>query len=386
MYMSLFNTNHGFTEALGRGLKQGLLTPDDYRRLQQCDSLEDIRSALEETDYGSFLQDEASPLSLKTIATELRKKLANELQFIRSQSTGKLVRFLDYISAEKMIDNLITLLQGALNKRPIPEILAQCNPIGMFQGMKIIATADTTQSYDELYRTILIETPIGTYVEKFLEDSRLNEPASGQKGVDELGGLLSTVDLEVLRNVLKKNWMEDYYHYCNDEIRGETAAVMSHILKSEADLRTLSVTLNTLVSQDATDRFALFSSIGYLYPEATMKLRTAYDLEAVRKALDGHGRYKYIFESVKDFYAPDEDERQQISSVGHLKTLEDLMYKEMGIIYEGAFEPQQHFGVFYSWVKLREQEIRNIIWIADMIIMDKKEQADQILLLFKPMI
>jgi len=37
-----------------RGLRSGFLTTDDYRRISACDTLEDVRSALEETDYGTF--------------------------------------------------------------------------------------------------------------------------------------------------------------------------------------------------------------------------------------------------------------------------------------------------------------------------------------------
>ena len=49
--------SHGFTEAVARGLRSGFLGVEDYRRLGTCDTLEDMRSALEETDYGTFLQD-----------------------------------------------------------------------------------------------------------------------------------------------------------------------------------------------------------------------------------------------------------------------------------------------------------------------------------------
>jgi len=45
-------------------------------------------------------------------------------------------------------------------------------------------------------------------------------------------------------------------------------------------------------------------------------------------------------------------------------------------MFEYAFEQQYHFGVFYAWVKLREQEVRNIRWISDMITVQKKDRID----------
>lgn len=55
--LAIHSRSHGFTEAVARGLRSGFLGVEDYRRLGTCDTLEDMRSALEETDYGTFLQE-----------------------------------------------------------------------------------------------------------------------------------------------------------------------------------------------------------------------------------------------------------------------------------------------------------------------------------------
>ena len=80
-----------------------------------CDTLEDVRTALDETDYGSFLQDEPAPLYGTTIVSKCKQRLANEFAYLRAQASADLDGFMDFLVRDKMIDNCVSLLQGALN-------------------------------------------------------------------------------------------------------------------------------------------------------------------------------------------------------------------------------------------------------------------------------
>ncbi len=44
-----------------------------------------------------------------------------------------------------------------------------------------------------------------------------------------------------------------------------------------------------------------------------------------------------------------------------------MMYREEVKAMSLTFDEQANISVFYSYVKLKEQEIRNLIWYAEMI-------------------
>jgi len=46
---------------------------------------------------------------------------------------------------------------------------------------------------------------------------------------------------------------------------------------------------------------------------------------------------------------------------------DDVMFIEKSKRYSMAFENQFHYGVFYSYLKLREMEIKNIVWLAELV-------------------
>merc|ERR1711920_783387 len=204
----------------------------------------------------------------------------------------------------------------------------------------------------------------------------------------QAGGILTKQDLEIMKATLKKAWLEDFNSFVSG-LGGTTAEVMGHMLKMEADFRVLLVTMNALNTNLSTesklqDRNALYPSFGYLYPEGTKELRKVWNETTVRAALEPYAKYLALFDQVKTFYETESDGGNKPMSTG-FQSIEDLIYAENVHMYEMAFEQQYHFGVFYAWVKLREQEIRNIRWIANMVTLGTKDKIDNtIVQIFEP--
>lgn len=58
-----------------------------------------------------------------------------------------------------MIDNVILLITGTLHERNTQELLERCHPLGVFETLPALCVATNVE---ELYRTALVETPLGT--------------------------------------------------------------------------------------------------------------------------------------------------------------------------------------------------------------------------------
>ena len=65
------------------------------------------------------------------------------------------------------------------------------------------------------------------------------------------------------------------------------------------------------------------------------------------------------------------------------KTLEDRFFEHEVKINALAFDQQFHFGIYYSLLKIKEQEARNIVWIAECIAQRHKANIDNYIPIFR---
>jgi len=269
--------------------------------------------------------------------------MVEQFNYLRYNSVYPLSKFLDYITYGYMIDNIILLITGTLRESNPEELKAKCHPLGMFKRTTENDSVVVGQNVTELYNEVLIDTPLGPYIQGCLSE----------KDLDEL-------HVEIIRNTLYKAYLEDFHKYCTETLGGATGEVMSRLLQFEADRRCINITLNSLKTElTSDDRLKLYPTIGLLYPEGIEVLQEAENEESVKLALVSFPKYFKIYESIEY----DED-----------KSLEDAFFEYEVKLNNESFETQFSYGCFYSFFKLKEQEIRNILWIAECILQNQPEQ------------
>jgi V-type H+-transporting ATPase subunit d len=300
------------------------------------------------------------------------QKLVTEFFFLKAQATEPLATFLDYITYEYMIENVMLLLRGTLSGRNVNELMDQCHPLGMFKEstMRNIPSFEASpRGYAELYETVLVDTPVGVYFQQYLDRA-----ANKVSVASEVRNVLEEVQIEILKNSLLKLYLEDFHDFC-ENLGGETAEVMCGLLRARADRNAINITLNSFGTplNDAvmreTHRKTLYPSIGALYPEGIELLSKVDEDAKLVQALASYPAYRSMFER---FLTASADEF----------SIDDEFYRHEVKLFELAFESQMHFGVFYAYVKLKEQEIRNLVWISECILQRRKDQIGNYIPIF----
>lgn len=364
----LFNVNNGYLEGMVRGYRNGLLNKNNYNNMTQCETIDDLKLQLGPA-YGDFLASLPPNPSTSALAAKTTDKLISEFRYLRANATGSLAKFMDYLTYGYMIDNVALLITGTLHERDTRELLERCHPLGWFETMPVLCVAT---NIEELYNSVLIETPLAPYFKGSLSHQDLDE-----------------LNIEIVRNTLYKNYLEDFHTFVNsdpDMANTPTSEVMSELLEFEADRRAINITINSFGTElSKNDRKRLYPSFGRLYPEGTLMLSRADDMEGVRMAVEGVSDFKGYFDAAGMGQGGGlGGGAGNMSGGGGVegRSLEDMFYEKEMEISKSAFTRQFTYAIVYAWVKLREQEIRNITWIAECIAQNQKERIGNYISVF----
>ena len=359
-----FNVDDGYSEALLRGFRKSILGEQQYTALRNTTNLKDFKSVLIDTDYSDYVKDytETDTSALKML---LKKKLADEIDQVQSVAGPDLDKFIEMIRHKYMIDNVINIIEGIKNKTDKNVIEARNEPLGYLKEISGLLKLDY-KKIEDLYEDVLIDTEVGVYFSKFLEEVLA---MSDSKNVATINNFLQSLKPEEIKNYLKKIWLEYFYHFCKT-LNPTTSEIMEDLLKYEADCQTIQIVYNSLAYNNQfqeEERKKVIPYFGFLYPETTTQLIKCNSLENLRQILQPFPDY---YELVREI--PDPNKLDEFGLQRGLKTLDDLMFKESMKRYSIAFEQQFHFACFYAYIKIKEQEIKNIMLLADMISFDKE--------------
>ena len=135
-----------------------------------------------------------------------------------------------------MIDNVVNMIEGIKNKFDTELLMVNSDPLGYFPEMKNIKVLEG-EDYSGLYRDVLIDTPVGVYFMKFLEESF--EGMGENRTMNDIQALFKEMKPEFIRTSLKRMWIEDMYQFINEKFSGESLEVLLDLVNFEADFKTL---------------------------------------------------------------------------------------------------------------------------------------------------
>ncbi|KAL0222995.1 hypothetical protein P9112_002385 [Eukaryota sp. TZLM1-RC] len=343
--MLLYNHHYGFLDAVCRGYISTLINSKQYSSLSELTSISDLRVHLSHQEY-SLLKKESSSLSSSRFHSILRQHFVEQFNFIKHNASGLLAEFLEYLTIPYQINNLMTIIHAAIHNQNVDDILIEkCHPLGIFHNL---SCASAASSAEELYRLLLCDTKLGQYFQQCLS-------------VDSL----TDVHIELISNSMFKSYLEDFYKFAKTKLKSVGGHEISKLIEFESDQRIINIVVHSFKTDLSHDeRSQLFPKCTSLHPSIVKELSRATSMGDVESCLAST-----VYGSL-------------LTNRSSNLTLEDLFYRyEMSLIKKASLLSSD-FSVFYCYVRMKEQEVRNLLWVFQCILHQEFAEINRLVTIF----
>ncbi|OUS41965.1 V-type proton ATPase subunit D2-like protein, partial [Ostreococcus tauri] len=340
----MYSLKDGFVDALVRGLKSELLSADDYDKIRQCESLADLKLYLASKRYRSELQSESDGLDPTRLVQLCVNKFVKHFKQLVVLASEPLTTVFKYITYSFMIDNVVLIMAGAVQSRSFAELSANCHPLGLFESIENLLIASDVQA---IYRLVLIDTPISSYFSECL----------GHHALDE-------TRIEFIRNSVHKAYLEDFVRVCQSFHDGSYhESVILDLIHFEADRRVINISISALDTEmSESDKLRLFPACGSLFPAGQAELARCTSWEEIQIVIRTYAS------SCPHFW--------RLRSV-ESGSLDKVLCEIESELCNRAFMSEAGHALFVAYVKLYEQELRNIMWIAECLVQQQQSRIDE---------
>lgn len=162
-------------------------------------------------------------------------------------------------------------------------------------------------------------------------------------------------NFSIINTQVRKKHIERYAKSASDNFL--------RLLRLEGDKHNLDIVLSTMGADVAAQqRLAWMTPVTNFSQIVYKSIADAADIDDLHTALGATRFYKTLCEDLKE---------KDLSSIFQRKEID---------AYLAAFDIFNDVTSLYAYLKLREQEIKNILWVAECVISGKKDTLDELLI------
>ncbi|ELQ75695.1 Vacuolar H+-ATPase V0 sector, subunit d [Trachipleistophora hominis] len=316
------NDDYGYILAEIHGRQSRILTSSEYKALLQSDNIDDVIVKLQGTTYSKYLSDSMEKSKVNLILS-LERAFKHEFNEIYERSTGCLRVLLTFFLESYKIESFIYRVSNP--EEPEEEL-------GFFVELNTLKFSNDMR---EVKKFVIDETFLSRYFD------RINVENSIEKN-----------NFQIIKRMLMKYHIEDFYGRINGDM-----GFMRTVLEVMGSIQIIEIVLNTMHTNITADnRKKLFPDVNDLDARTIHSLAECNTIDDL-KAILGKTSYKETILS-KDL-------------------LNGLQFHVL-MVYYRSFSVFNDLSCVFCYLKLKEQEIKNICWIVEFLGEDEKDVMENI--------